>query len=362
MTMAGDAVALLQALPMPSALFAIEQHGQLLDCNPAFTREFGACGARHERTAFEQSFETFTESGAPDEPASGQHSYQEVYAPDSGRSYAFAWTRVCLDSGEALLLAVTQLTELQQSLRRQDALQAQLLTTSHALSASEIVTTLAHELNQPLAATLNYLDTASGALDGGDLSRAQKAMRRAHDQAEHAAAVIARVREFVRSREPVLKPESLHELFPQVVELLRHEAHTQRVRIHQKMEDALPPVLVDAVMIKQVLANLVRNAIEAMHATPPDRRLATVTARRDAEGRVQVRVSDQGPGIDSEAAQKLFAPLYTTKPRGMGVGLALCRSIIEFHQGRLYLDPDSRTGATFVFTLIPVADTKGASS
>src|SRR5699024_8956960 len=120
------------------------EHGRLLDCNPAFAQEFASCEAMHERTAFEQSFETFTESGVAEEPASEQNRCQEVYAPDSGRSYAFAWSRVRLDSGEALLLAVTPLTELQQSLRRQDALQAQLLTTSHALSASEIVTTLAH--------------------------------------------------------------------------------------------------------------------------------------------------------------------------------------------------------------------------
>ena len=100
-----------------------------------------------------------------------------------------------------------------------------------------------------------------------------------------------------------------------------------------------------------VLANLVKNGIEAMRTTPPDERIVSVGARLDADGRVQIRVSDRGCGLGDTTVQQLFAPFFTTKSNGMGVGLAICRSIVEFHEGNLYFEDNPEGGATFVFTL-----------
>ncbi len=354
--LAGDASTLLEAFALPCAVF-MDDGGELIGRNQAFADEFRHQAGIVDRAGFLNAFEAF--SGAPhtplsaSAPAATQCHRHEVYAPASGRCYAFTWRGLTLGGYRAVLLSALNLTEVQDSLRRHGKLQEQLLMTSRAMSVAEIVSTLAHELNQPLAAILNYVDAAGHALAGGDTGRPAEAMRLARAQAEHAAAVIARMREFVRTREPVLEPQPLRALAEGVIELLQLEARKHRVRVRLDVDERLPQVLADAVMIEQVLANLVKNAIEAMHATPPGERLATVAARLDAEGRVQIRVRDSGPGIDPEEAQRLFTPLYTTKPRGMGVGLALCRSIVEFHQGSLYLEPGNEKGAVFVFTLMP---------
>jgi hypothetical protein len=113
-------------------------------------------------------------------------------------------------------------------------------------------------------------------------------------------------------------------------------------------------VLVDRVMVEQVLANLVRNGIEAMRATRPADRKLTISARLDLEGNIAVRVADRGSGISAADEAQLFTPFFTTKENGMGIGLAICRSIIEYHEGHLYFEHNEGGGSVFTFTLRPV--------
>jgi hypothetical protein len=113
----------------------------------------------------------------------------------------------------------------------------------------------------------------------------------------------------------------------------------------------LPPVFADRIMIEQVVLNLVKNGIEAMHQTPTDERALNLTARLDGERMVEVAVADRGCGLTDEQAERLFTPFFTTKVEGMGMGLNICRSIVEYHDGRLWVQPNPGGGSVFRFTL-----------
>jgi signal transduction histidine kinase len=237
--------------------------------------------------------------------------------------------------------------------RQNRALQEQLLSSSRVMSAGEMATTLAHEINQPLAAVINCLSAARALLrrPSGHIARLRQTLELAYEQTEQAAAVVARIREFVRAREPRRERLCVRTMIDKVVQLQQLDAQKHRVTLHVMTAAELPEVLVDRLMIEQVLTNLVRNAIEAMQTTHPAERSVTISARADLDGHVEVRVADRGPGITLAEEAQLFTLFFTTKPNGMGIGLAICRSIVEFHQGHLYFERGPGGGSVFVFTL-----------
>lgn len=347
----------LQSLCIPCARFDASE--VLSDCNDAFCNEFGFDAPPRQtlrRSAFRERFETFDAGSCCDDGAGCDGEARvcdEVFCPDSGRSYRLHWSRLAPAAGGGWLVTATNLTDRLDALSRHRAMQDQLLFTSRAMSVGEMATTLAHEINQPLAAIINSLVTAQhlGAGLADAPPRLAQALELARSQAEHAAAVVARLREFVRTREPRRERHTLDEIVSHVLQLLQIEAQKQRVRIRSELPATLPAVIVDRVMIEQVLSNLVRNAIEAMRTTPPAERRLTIAARVNADARVEVRVADRGCGLDAAEAGQVFAPFFTTKPSGMGIGLAICRSIVEYHEGSLYHEPDPEGGAVFVFTL-----------
>jgi signal transduction histidine kinase len=347
--------ALIEALGVPCARF--DANELMADCNSAFRREFDIDAPRPRRREFLARFERF--DGAPccdaGECSGDGRACEEMFCPASGRSYRLLWSRLPPGSGGGLLLTVTNLSERAEALRRHRALQDQLLFTSRAMSVGEMATTLAHELNQPLAAIINYLGTARRLSDGVDKAppRLQQALELARSQAEHAAAVIARLREFVRTREPRRERRELGEIVEHVLQLQQLEAQKHHVRVRCELPASLPAVMVDPVMIEQVLSNLVRNAIDAMRGTPPSARRLAITARRNADERVEVRVADAGCGLELADPAQVFAPFFTTKENGMGVGLSICRSIVEYHEGSLYFERNEGGGTVFVFTLTP---------
>jgi hypothetical protein len=223
------------------------------------------------------------------------------------------------------------------------------------MSVGEMATTLAHEINQPLASIVNCLTAARTLLERGEahLERLRQAIDLAHEQAGHAASVVARIREFVRTREPRRECLPLDGVIERIVHLQQVDAQKNRVQVRVTLARDLPPVMADRVMIEQVLTNLMRNGIEAMHATHPAERILSVDACLSPEERVEVRVADHGPGISLTEEAQLFTPFFTTKPHGMGIGLAICRSIVEFHEGHLYFERVPGGGSVFVFTLPP---------
>jgi signal transduction histidine kinase len=350
--------ALIEALGIPCARF--DARDRLADCNSAFRRAFDIEAPLPRRKEFLARFERFDGDVCCDDGSDCEEngrSCEEMFCPQSGHSYRLQWSRLPAGSGGGRLLTVTNLSERLETLRHHRALQDQLLFTSRAMSVGEMATTLAHELNQPLAAIINYLGTARRLCESLDQPppRMQQALELARSQAEHSAAVIARLREFVRTREPRRERSELRQIVEQVLQLQQLEAQKHHVRVRCELPASLPAVVVDPVMIQQVLSNLIRNAIDAMRSMPPSERRLRISAKRNADERVEVRVADSGCGMDLADPAQVFAPFFTTKENGMGVGLSICRSIVEYHEGSLYFERNPGGGTVFVFTLTPAA-------
>jgi two-component system, LuxR family, sensor kinase FixL len=214
---------------------------------------------------------------------------------------------------------------------------------------------LSHELNQPLTAATNYLQAARRFLEGGDatlLQRAKGAVESATTQVRRTSEIIRGLRELVKKSDPERRPENVVTLTEVANGLALINAKERGVTVRFRAAANLPPVLVDKIQIQQVLVNIVRNAVEAMEASV--RRELTIEATAAGDGFAAIAVADTGPGIAAEVAERLFKPFVTTKTDGMGVGLSLCRAIVEAHGGMLDTATNSDGGATFRFT-VPVA-------
>ena len=155
----------------------------------------------------------------------------------------------------------------------------------------------------------------------------------------------------VKKSDPVRWPISLELLVEETRAFADIEAQRTGAQIVVDIPENLPNIVVDRIMIEQVLLNLVRNGIEAMHDTPVERRRLDISACQIDARWLQVEIADQGHGLPDEDVERIFAPFYTTKPEGMGIGLAICRSIVEFHQGRLWVEPGREGGTRFRFTV-----------
>jgi two-component system sensor kinase FixL len=242
-------------------------------------------------------------------------------------------------------------------------LQVELLHVSRLSAAGEMASALAHELNQPLTATVSAVRAAQRMLDASPdqpTARADvlDAIDLAAEQALRAGQIIRRLRDFVgRGGEGDWQLEDLAKLAKEAGALALVGAREYGVHVAYRFGPGLPPVLVDRIQIQQVLVNLMRNAMEAMAAgeagedSASPRRELTVSAAAINSDEVEVAVADTGPGLAVENAKRLFDPFVSTKPGGMGLGLSICRSIIESHSGRLWTEPNPGGGAVFRFTL-----------
>ncbi|MBL8471915.1 MAG: PAS domain S-box protein [Rhodocyclaceae bacterium] len=283
----------------------------------------------------------------------------EICHARSGRWYnlrerALRW----VDGRIVRMQVATDVTDRKLAAEEADRQQQRLQQTARLITMGEMASSLAHELNQPLAAITNYAMGCVARLESGNWRQDELlgAMRKAGFQAERAGKIVRRMRDFVRWREPCRANASLPRIIEEAVGFAEIEARKTGARIHVDLPEGLPEVYADPIMIEQVVLNLVKNGVEAMHDTPAPRRDLHVGARV-ADGMVAVHVADQGHGIDKQELERLFAPFFTTKPEGMGMGLNICRSIIEFHEGRLWAEPNAGGGSVFRFTL-PHASTR----
>jgi two-component system sensor kinase FixL len=251
--------------------------------------------------------------------------------------------------GDEWLLRLTDRREQGRAMQRQLDDREQLLFTSRVFSVGEMATTLAHELNQPIGATANLLRglrsrlaRRKAGLDGDEAA----ALERALEQVMFAARVIARIREFTHTHQPRHGRIDLAALLRASASLLDWDLRRSRARLQLQLPDG--PVLVrgDEVMLQQVLVNLMRNALDAMRADPPEDPQLTLTLMLKGHEAV-VQVCDNGCGLGDDAAAKLFVPFTSSKPNGMGIGLSICRSFVELHQGRLWFTRNAVRGATF---------------
>ncbi len=211
---------------------------------------------------------------------------------------------------------------------------------------------IAHEINQPLAATAAYLRAARRLLDKPREERAasvSETVEKAADQIMRAGRIVANLRSFVGRGEPDKTLVSLRRLIEEAVELVAPAARRAGVHVSFACRADNDGVLADGLQIKQVLVNLLRNAVEAMQGC--ERRELSISTDACADGTLRVNVADTGPGLDAVSQEELFEPFMTTKAQGMGVGLSISRSIIEEHYGRIWAEPNTGGGAVFSFTL-----------
>jgi len=221
----------------------------------------------------------------------------------------------------------------------------------------ELSSMLAHELNQPLAAissytvgALNMLERAAGSGEDVKPGMLRHALEQARQQAQRAGQIIRSVHEFVKKREPLRQEVTIRSVIASVHALIELQARQAGVALRVHLPPGLPPVLADRVMLEQVLLNLTRNAIQAMQDTAPDQRVLRIEAVH-ADDQVAVSVIDRGHGISPEVAERLFSPFYSTRAEGMGMGLSICRTAIEFHGGTLSHAPHPAGGTVFTFSL-----------
>ena len=247
------------------------------------------------------------------------------------------------------MVDVTEQKRAQEFARQQ---QERLQATARLVTMGEMASTLAHELNQPLAAISSYNTGCLNMLEHGGISPAELAgvLRKIGKQAQRAGQIIRRVHAFVRRSEPKCETVDLDAVIREAVGLVEPDAKRRNVAVGLDLAGSLSPALADPVMIEQVAVNLIRNGMDAMTDTPPaERRLQLST--READGMLVFTVADRGKGIPPEVAEKLFAPFFTTKEEGMGMGLNICRSIAELHRGRLVFELRPGGGTIFSFML-----------
>jgi two-component system sensor histidine kinase DctS len=241
------------------------------------------------------------------------------------------------------------------------ATQERLQATARLATVGEMASLLSHELNQPLAAISSYATGSLNLLQGGEVEGLEGALQRIGEQAERAGRVIKSVHDFVRRRDQAREAVAPQRLLDAVLPLVNLQAHKLGITVVTRVSAGLPRVLCDRTMVEQVLLNLARNAMQAMDETRPARPSLTVQARRlpVAEGAgpgwMEFSVADVGSGIPSEVQDRLFTPFFTTKREGMGLGLSLCRTVVEQHGGELSFEPHLPQGTIFRFTL-PLAE------
>ena len=240
--------------------------------------------------------------------------------------------------------------------------QERLQATARLATVGEMASLLSHELNQPLAAISSY---ATGSLNlmqhpefsgtHPPLSDLQMAFERISEQAGRAGKVINSVHDFVRRRDQDKEIVTPQAIIDAVMPLVQLQAHKLQVRIETKFGERLSPILCDRTMVEQVLLNLARNGMQAMDHPNCRKRLLTLQVKRavssDSHGWVEFAIIDMGIGISPDIAQQLFTPFFTTKTEGMGLGLSLCRTVVEQHGGHLEFEAQEPCGTLFRFTL-----------
>lgn len=224
---------------------------------------------------------------------------------------------------------------------------------SRQSSVSEMASAVSHEINQPLTAMLTRSSTCLRLLakDAPDLDRVREGLDAIHDSAERIREVIERLRAYMKGGESVRAPTPTAELLEQCATLIRAEARHRGMELTLVGMDDLPVVDVDPILIQQVIINLARNGMDAMVGTETARRGLSIEAYRGSDGGLVVDVHDSGCGVDPGAVGRVFEPFFSTKGSGLGIGLSLCRSIVDSHGGALTLASTSPDGSTFRMTL-----------
>jgi len=247
---------------------------------------------------------------------------------------------------------VEDITELRRGEESLSSMQAELARATRAITLGQLMASIAHEVNQPLTALIANSAAALRWLAGAKprLGHARRALTRITRDGNRASEVIARIRALVRRDDAQRDPLDLNVVTEAVIVLLKTELRRYKITVKTRLVGKLPAVWGDRVQLQQVLLNLIMNAIESMSAVATRPRLLTIATKSDTTG-VSIKVKDRGVGLDASSLERVFEPFYTTKPQGMGIGLAISRSIVETHGGLLWATCNRGPGATFEFRL-----------
>ncbi|WP_245452652.1 PAS domain S-box protein [Bradyrhizobium sp. C9] len=283
-----------------------------------------------------------------------EHGYR-LLMPDGAIKYVHARAHaVTAPSGNTEFIgAVTDVTARKRAEAELHEAQSNLAHVTRVTALGELAASIAHEVNQPLAAVvanaaacLRWLNRAAP-----DLNEARGAVRSIISDGNRAGEVIQRVRALVNKTTGQMAPLDINQAINQVIGLVQHELQSHLVSLQLDLAAALAPVVADRVQLQQVILNLIVNGIEAMQPVTDRPRELVIRTRQDDAGQILVTVIDCGVGVATEDAERLFDAFYTTKASGMGMGLSICRSIVEAHRGRLSMSRNIGPGTTFQFIL-----------
>lgn len=253
----------------------------------------------------------------------------------------------------ATLKLVTDISDQKQAELVKRRHQETLNNTAHFAALAEIASRLGHELNQPLMAIAGYLDAGLLLLskEQVDQQEVMLALQKCRVQTVRASRVVEGTRDILRKRLPAQSGTDLNKTLRDAVQALELTFQEADISVEMQLDEELPETIFDRTLIEQVVINLLNNAADAVMSVPPDRRRITLASRINDEGAVMVTVSDNGIGIRDDVTQQIYTPFYTTKAHGIGLGLSICRSVVEAHAGQLWHNPAPGGGTEFHFTL-----------
>ena len=286
------------------------------------------------------------------------HAHKGVWAGEfrnAQKDGTIFWTSAHIsqdaNDGAVRFVSVKQdITERKKSDEQLASLTTQLAHASRLGTLGEMSAGLAHELNQPLTALCLYAAAARDAVASVNSPQLQEYLRYIDEQALRAGEIIRRMRSFASRRPSRREPADINQLLLEVTAILENDLRQSRVQTVLQLADCPPVISVDRIQIQQVVVNIIRNAVEAMLQLRDDVRRLTI--RSDIEDRaIRVSISDTGTGLSPSLMDTLFAPFQSTKSSGLGLGLAICRTLIEAHGGSIGVIPDEAPGATFYFVL-----------
>ncbi|WP_454832396.1 PAS domain-containing sensor histidine kinase [Pseudoxanthomonas wuyuanensis] len=343
----------------PELIARLRKFTRIDDANPAFLAMVGGGGPSHPLASVDdilsEADRTFAGALAAFVRGDAFHEGETEIVRSDGRHVPVLFTITFADRQEGndcVLVFVVDNTDRKQA---QDALltaQAELAHAARVATLGELTASIAHEVNQPLMAVVTNGEAGMRWLrrEAPDLREVETAMERIVSEGRRAGEIVKRVRAFLAKSTAQQDELSAASIIEEAARLIEHELTRERIELRVDLETDLPAIVGDRIQLQQVLVNLMVNASQAMTGQQPPR-LLSIAAAGLAAGGLEITVSDTGPGIAAEDLDRLFDPFFTTKPHGMGMGLAICRTTIEAHGGRLAVESAPGKGAMFRITL-----------
>ena len=343
----------------PSGISIIDRDYRYRRVNPVYLRRMGIpaeqiAGKHVSDLLGTELFERTLKPNLDRCFAGEELTYTDWFDLPLGRFYlakTYSPLRAGTERVDSALVITHDLTEHMQATEALQAAQVELAHVARMSTLGELAASIAHEINQPLTAVVNGASAGLRWLDreSPELDEARQLLVRIRKDGNRAAEVIARIRALA-SKTPIRMDRlAINDVVLDVIALVGNEIDRNRVVLRTRLADDLPPIQGDRVQLQQVILNLVINAIEAMHDHEP--RELLITSSKDEAENVLVSVRDSGPGLDPQTVDRIFRSFFTTKPSGMGMGLSICRSIVEAHGGQLLARPNEPRGALFEVAL-----------